>query len=253
MKLTIISALPCPLVVVAEAELAPHLRMWFYGIYVACVLTFCNRLSPAIIYFPPGYGNINLINLNLSYYFPIALTLYRHQSQLTTLPKWSETPVTPQQLRLLQDSRALLSSVSSSYNALKTSILIRRIQDADPYGSNGNWFTAQDNLLVVNVFSFLFHWPNYTNSSYRSVRNFVIDLRQMPATTTATGFHWQVAQATSLYNIVVEMSTASGNAHRGEYDRLLCNAPWVEHFLIGMYMENGSGGFMGGGRILIYF
>ena len=162
MKLTIISALPCPLVVVAEAELAPHLRMWFYGIYVACVLTFCNRLSPAIIYFPPGYGNINLINLNLSYYFPIALTLYRHQSQLTTLPKWSETPVTPQQLRLLQDSRALLSSVSSSYNALKTSILIRRIQDADPYGSNGNWFTAQDNLLVVNVFSFLFHWPNYT-------------------------------------------------------------------------------------------
>lgn len=120
-------------------------------------LTFCNRLSPAIIYFPPGYGNINLISLNLSYYFPIALTLYRHQSQLTTIPKWSETPVTPQQLRPLQDSRALLSSVSSSYNALKTSILIRRIQDADPYGSNGNWFTAQDNLLVVNVFSFLFH------------------------------------------------------------------------------------------------
>ena len=26
-------------------------------------LTFCNRLSPAIIYFPPGYGNINFDQL----------------------------------------------------------------------------------------------------------------------------------------------------------------------------------------------
>lgn len=56
---------------------------------------------------------------------------------------------------------------------------------------------------------------NLFRDSYRSVRNFVIDLRQMPATTSATGFHWQVSQAKSLYNIVVEMSTASGNKHQG--------------------------------------
>lgn len=59
------------------------------------------------------------------------------------------------------------------------------------------------------------------------MRNFVIDLRQIPAANSGTGLHWQVAQATSLINIVVEMSTASGNNHQG------------------MFMENGSGGFMG--------
>ncbi|KAH7884163.1 glycoside hydrolase family 55 protein [Phlebopus sp. FC_14] len=83
--------------------------------------------------------------------------------------------------------------------------------DADPYIPNGygaQWFTNQDNF-------------------YRSVRNLIIDLRQIPASTTAIGLHWQVAQATSLINVVVEMSTASGNNHQG------------------MFMENGSGGFMG--------
>ncbi|KIJ60156.1 glycoside hydrolase family 55 protein [Hydnomerulius pinastri MD-312] len=84
--------------------------------------------------------------------------------------------------------------------------------DADPYIPNGygaQWFTNQDNF-------------------YRSVRNLVIDLRQIPASTSAIGLHWQVAQATSLINVVVEMSTAAGNNHEG------------------MFMENGSGGFMGG-------
>ncbi|PCH38148.1 glycoside hydrolase family 55 protein [Wolfiporia cocos MD-104 SS10] len=70
-------------------------------------------------------------------------------------------------------------------------------------------------------------WYNDTNNFFRSVRNFVIDLTNMPATSTATGIHWQVAQATTLYNIVVEMSTASDTAHQG------------------IWMENGSGGFMG--------
>ncbi|KAH9901618.1 exo-beta-1,3-glucanase [Cubamyces lactineus] len=83
--------------------------------------------------------------------------------------------------------------------------------DADPYIPNGNgaqWYVNQNNF-------------------FRSVRNFVIDLRQMPASASATGIHWQVSQATSLMNIVFEMSTAAGNAHQG------------------IWMENGSGGFMG--------
>ncbi|KIY43610.1 glycoside hydrolase family 55 protein [Fistulina hepatica ATCC 64428] len=83
--------------------------------------------------------------------------------------------------------------------------------DADPYidgGDGSQWFINTDNF-------------------FRSVRNFVIDLRQMPASSTATGLHWQVAQATSLMNITVEMSEASGNAHQG------------------IWMENGSGGFIG--------
>jgi glucan 1,3-beta-glucosidase len=47
--------------------------------------------------------------------------------------------------------------------------------DADPYGNGGaNWYTNQNNF-------------------YRSVRNFVIDLRQGPSA-GATAFHWQVSQ-----------------------------------------------------------
>jgi len=83
--------------------------------------------------------------------------------------------------------------------------------DVNPYVPNG--YGAQ--------------WYNDTNNFYRSVRNFVIDLTQTPATATSTGIHWQVSQGTSLYNIVFEMSTASDTAHQG------------------IWMENGSGGFFG--------
>lgn len=55
--------------------------------------------------------------------------------------------------------------------------------------------------------------------SFRSVRNLIIDLRHVPSEKEATGLHWQVAQATSLVNVVVEMSTASGTNHRGEENR----------------------------------
>ncbi|KAL4069050.1 glycoside hydrolase family 55 protein, partial [Scleroderma citrinum] len=82
--------------------------------------------------------------------------------------------------------------------------------DADPYIPNGygaQWYTNQNNFL-------------------RSVRNLIIDLRQIPASSKAIGLHWQVAQATSLINVLVEMTTAPGNDHQG------------------LFMENGSGGFM---------
>ncbi|KAJ7777560.1 exo-beta-1,3-glucanase [Mycena maculata] len=66
------------------------------------------------------------------------------------------------------------------------------------------------------------------NNFFRSVRNFVIDITQVPAASgNARGIHWQVSQSTSLMNIVFQMSTAAGNAHQG------------------IHMENGSGGFMG--------
>ncbi|KAJ7482757.1 exo-beta-1,3-glucanase [Mycena latifolia] len=81
--------------------------------------------------------------------------------------------------------------------------------DADPYIATGQFY---DN----------------TNNFFRSVRNFIIDLTQIPATSSAgTGIHWQVAQATSLMNVVVNMSTDPNTAHQG------------------LVMENGSGGFMG--------
>ncbi|KAJ4488509.1 glycoside hydrolase family 55 protein [Lentinula aciculospora] len=83
--------------------------------------------------------------------------------------------------------------------------------DADPYlpgGGGAQWFTNQNNF-------------------YRTVKNFVIDVRRVPATVSqGTGIHWQVAQATSLQNIKFYMSEDSDTAHQG------------------IWMENGSGGFM---------
>lgn len=59
---------------------------------------------------------------------------------------------------------------------------------------------------------------------FKSIRHFKIDLTA--AGSGATGIHWQVAQATTLVDVVVNMSTASGTGQTG------------------MFMENGSGGFM---------
>lgn len=80
--------------------------------------------------------------------------------------------------------------------------------DSDPYTNKGdNWYTNQNNF-------------------FRQVRNFVIDLTAMPASSGA-GIHWQVAQATSLQNIRFEM-VKGGNNNKQQ----------------GIFMDNGSGGFM---------
>ncbi|ORX52811.1 pectin lyase-like protein [Hesseltinella vesiculosa] len=82
--------------------------------------------------------------------------------------------------------------------------------DTDPYlndGSEGQWYVNQNNF-------------------FRQVRNFIIDLTQTPASSSTTGVHWQVAQATSLMNLHFKMSTDAAAKHQG------------------VWMENGSGGFM---------
>ncbi|CAK5264005.1 unnamed protein product [Mycena citricolor] len=84
--------------------------------------------------------------------------------------------------------------------------------DADPYipgGGGAQYYVNQNNF-------------------FRSVRNFVIDVTRVPPTVAqGTGIHWQVSQSTSLMNIVINMSNAPNTAHQG------------------IWMENGSGGFMG--------
>ncbi|KKF95518.1 Glucan 1 3-beta-glucosidase [Ceratocystis platani] len=83
------------------------------------------------------------------------------------------------------------------------------VMDSDPYDNNGNnWFTNQNNF-------------------FRQVRNFVIDLTDMPFSAGA-GIHWQVAQATSLQNIEFNMRTDGGEENKQQ----------------GIFMDNGSGGFM---------
>jgi glucan 1,3-beta-glucosidase len=91
------------------------------------------------------------------------------------------------------------------------------VLDADPYNSGGdNWWTNQNNF-------------------FRQVRNFRIDLKRLPENVGA-GVHWQVAQATSLQNIIFDMHDASDTNEQK-----------------GIFMDNGSGGwfsdltFNGGG------
>lgn len=79
------------------------------------------------------------------------------------------------------------------------------IIDSNPYIEGGaNWYTNQNNF-------------------YRQIRNFIIDMTSVLG--NATGIHWQVAQATSLFNLNFKMAT-DGRNHQG------------------IFMENGSGGFM---------
>ncbi|KAF6815301.1 glucan -beta-glucosidase [Colletotrichum sojae] len=90
--------------------------------------------------------------------------------------------------------------------------------DANPYGPGGiNWYVNQ-------------------NQFFRQVRNFVLDMRDMPKDTriqddipiAPTGIHWQVSQATSLQNITFKMPRDSDATH------------------VGIVTENGSGGFVSG-------
>ncbi|KDQ16283.1 glycoside hydrolase family 55 protein [Botryobasidium botryosum FD-172 SS1] len=83
---------------------------------------------------------------------------------------------------------------SSNFNGMA-------VIDADPYlGGDAQYWTNQVCNLAITS----------------SVRNIVIDLRQIPASSSGTGLHWQVAQATSLVNVRVEASQAAGNNHQGE-------------------------------------
>ncbi|KIO31552.1 hypothetical protein M407DRAFT_19489 [Tulasnella calospora MUT 4182] len=80
--------------------------------------------------------------------------------------------------------------------------------DADPYipdGGGAQWWQNQNNF-------------------FKSVRHFEIDLTHAPS--NASGLHWQVAQATTLVNVVVNMAQDKDTQQRG------------------LWMENGSGGFM---------
>jgi hypothetical protein len=92
--------------------------------------------------------------------------------------------------------------------------------DTDPYipgGSGSEWYVD-------------------TNQFFRQIRNFIFDLTQMPSTNQdgdqtyyPLGIHWQVAQATSLQNLVFNMPTATSSNNVTT---------------VGIFTENGSGGFV---------
>lgn len=82
--------------------------------------------------------------------------------------------------------------------------------DADiyiPSGSGAEWYANQNNF-------------------YRQLRNVIIDMTQAPL--DASGIHWQVAQATSLQNVYINMRNKTERNNKQQ----------------GIFAENGSGGFM---------
>ncbi|KAL6789689.1 pectin lyase fold/virulence factor [Trichoderma sp. SZMC 28012] len=76
-------------------------------------------------------------------------------------------------------------------------------------------------------------WYVNQNQFFRQIRNFEFDLTDMPESTAdqgqdlvPTGIHWQVAQATSLQNLIFSMPTTNTTT------------------AVGIFSENGSGGFV---------
>ncbi|KAJ4305297.1 hypothetical protein N0V90_000828 [Kalmusia sp. IMI 367209] len=80
--------------------------------------------------------------------------------------------------------------------------------DASPYRDGG-----QPGWTSTNVFA-------------RQIRNFVIDLTPIPATSGAQGIHWPASQATSIQNVKIQMNVAANSVHAG------------------IFIENGSGGHL---------
>lgn len=81
--------------------------------------------------------------------------------------------------------------------------------NADPYYPGGaSWYINQNNF-------------------FRQVRNFIFDITELPID-NGKCIHWQVAQATSLQNLVFNMRQGGGSSNKQQ----------------GIFMENGSGGFM---------
>jgi glucan 1,3-beta-glucosidase len=54
-----------------------------------------------------------------------------------------------------------------------------------------------------------------TNVFYRQVRNLILDLTAIPASSAATGIHWPTAQATSLQNVKIYLNQDRGTQHQG--------------------------------------
>lgn len=56
-----------------------------------------------------------------------------------------------------------------------------------------------------------------TNVFFRQIRNLILDLTNVPADVAVTGIHWPTAQATSIQNVQILMSSASGTQHQGVF------------------------------------
>lgn len=65
-----------------------------------------------------------------------------------------------------------------------------------------------------------------TGVFFRQIRNLIFDTTAVPAKSPITAIHWPAAQATSIQNVVFQLSQETGNKH------------------VGIFMEEGSGGLL---------
>lgn len=101
------------------------------------------------------------------------------------------------------------------------------------FRNSAEWYTNQNQFFR---FEYLLLRINFHKAKInRQIRNFVFDLTAMPTATddagqalSPTGIHWQVSQACSLQNLLFKMPTGGNTTH------------------VGIFMENGSGGFVSG-------
>lgn len=120
--------------------------------------------------------------------------------------------------------------------------------DTDPYipgGAGSEWFVNQNQffrhirnfILYASVPLFSFDTKQKRNQILTMNLTLInSDLTQMPLATdddnqplVPTGIHWQVAQATTLQNLVFNMPESTSDANTTA---------------VGVFMENGSGGFV---------
>lgn len=88
-------------------------------------------------------------------------------------------------------------------------------------GFTGAWVLDNNQYQAGGVLGF-----GSTNVFWRQVRNLVIDITAVSASTVLRCVHNPTAQATSLQNMIFRMSSATGTQHEG------------------VFIESGSGGFM---------
>jgi glucan 1,3-beta-glucosidase len=85
-------------------------------------------------------------------------------------------------------------------------------------------------VLESNVYlPYGFNWYANQNNMWRQVKNLVVDITAVPPNRVVSCIHWQVAQATSLQNMVFIMAPATpGDGSQQK----------------GIFMDNGSGGWL---------
>ncbi|KAK5172230.1 uncharacterized protein LTR77_003868 [Saxophila tyrrhenica] len=85
-------------------------------------------------------------------------------------------------------------------------------------------------LFDSNVYlPYGYNWYTNQNNFWRQIRNFVLDITLVDPARSVHCIHWQVAQATSLQNLVMNMVVSGPNEKTQQQ---------------GIFMDNGSGGLL---------